>query len=66
MALEEGLVLATGISSSAEVDVFISNQPRFKATAARVGRRLAVSVNAPLAVPRTDNSNPTNTEEEAV
>jgi flagellar motor switch protein FliM len=66
MALEEGSVLATGIPSSAEVDVFISNQPRFKATAARVGRRLAVSVNAPLAVARTDHSNPTNTEEEGV
>ena len=66
MALEEGSVLATGIPSNAEVDVFISNQPRFKATAARVGRRLAVSVNASPAAERIDHSNPTNTEEEVV
>ena len=64
MALEEGSVLATGIPSSAEVDVFVSGQARYKGTAARVGRRLAVSVNNPVALERADGNNPNSIDEE--
>jgi flagellar motor switch protein FliM len=63
MSLEEGSVLATGIPSNAEVDVFVSGQPRYKGTAARVGRRLAVSVNNPVAHERADGKNPNSIDE---
>jgi flagellar motor switch protein FliM len=43
-----GQVLATGIPTDAEVEVSISGQPRFRATAGRSGRRLALRISADL------------------
>lgn len=63
--LAAGSVLATGIATSAEVEVLVAGQRRFRGAAARVGRRLAVSVNTPLPSDRTESRTPTLSEEEA-
>jgi flagellar motor switch protein FliM len=48
-ALRVGGVLATGIPCDAELEVRVGEQPRFRAAAGRVGRKLAVRVLDPLA-----------------
>lgn len=43
-----GGVLSTGIATDVELEVRVSGQPRFKATAGRTGRRLAIRINDDL------------------
>ncbi|MEP7344754.1 MAG: FliM/FliN family flagellar motor switch protein [Gemmatimonadaceae bacterium] len=45
MALTTGSVMATGISRTADIDVLIGNQPRFRASPGRLGQALAVRIN---------------------
>jgi flagellar motor switch protein FliM len=50
-ALAEGGLLATGIPTDAELRVLIAGQPRFRGTAGRIGRNLAVRLATPLDAP---------------
>lgn len=63
MSLKEGSVLSTGLPCKSELDVLVEGQARYKGSAARVGRRLAVSVNMPVPSEPVDHSNPFITEE---
>jgi flagellar motor switch protein FliM len=65
MSLRAGSVLSTGIPCDSDVEVFISGQQRYTATAARVGRRLAVSLKNPLPAERYEPTNPSIMEEAA-
>jgi flagellar motor switch protein FliM len=65
MSLRAGSVLSTGIPCDSDVEVFISGQQRYTATAARVGRRLAVSLKSPLPAERYEPTNPSIMEEAA-
>jgi flagellar motor switch protein FliM len=44
-SLSAGSVVATGISRTAEIDVLVGSQPRFRASPGRVGPALAVRIN---------------------
>ncbi len=48
-ALAPGQVLDTGVARDAELTVLVGGQPRFTASAGRVGRRLAVRLQDPIA-----------------
>lgn len=62
-ALVPGAVLATGIATAAEVEVLVSGQRRFRGAAARVGRRLAVSVNGAVQVEKPEVKSPLSDED---
>jgi flagellar motor switch protein FliM len=47
-SLRVGSVLATAIPTNAEIDLLIGTQRRFRGTAGRVGRKLAVRVLEPI------------------
>jgi flagellar motor switch protein FliM len=53
-----GEVLSTGIPTDAEVEVSISGQPRFRATAGRSGRRMALRISADLAEGSDETASP--------
>jgi flagellar motor switch protein FliM len=57
--LAVGEVLATGIPTDAEVEVTVSGQPRFRATAGRSGRRMALRISADLAEGSDGTASPT-------
>ena len=44
-SLSAGSVVPTGLSRTAEIDVIVGNQPRFRASPGRVGPSLAVRLN---------------------
>jgi len=46
--LTAGSMLSTGIPIDSKVNLLVGSQPRFKTTAGRVGRKLAVRVLEPL------------------
>lgn len=47
-SLREGSVLMTGVPTDAELQVMVSGQTRFRGSAGRVGKRLAVRVITPI------------------
>ena len=63
--LAPGAVLATGVPTGAEVEVLVAGQRRYRGAAARVGRRLAVSVNSPMQPEKPGPRTPPLSEEEA-
>ena len=61
--LRVGGVLMTGIGTDSELDIRVNDQPRFRGTPGRAGRRLAVRINEDLmgdmpAEPSTSRTNP--------
>jgi flagellar motor switch protein FliM len=63
MALQPGSLLATSVMCESEVEVLVAGQKRFRGTAARVGRRLAVRVNSSVAADRAGQKTASNSEE---
>jgi flagellar motor switch protein FliM len=63
MSLQPGSLLATSVMCESEVEVLVAGQKRFRGTAARVGRRLAVRVNSTVPPERASQISASNNEE---